>query len=97
MKYYYENTVYGNKRKNQLTCNINYTSKGKRVWLHFGVKVLGDGKNPKEITICHCHKDHYLNRLSGFLTEEEYKEYIPEVEEKAREFYKLIYEKEVEF
>ena len=85
MKFCYESTIYGNKRKNQLTCIINYTSKGKRVWLHFGVK------------ICHCHKNHYLNRLSGFLTEEEYKEYIPEVEEKAREFYKLIYEKEVEF
>lgn len=92
MKFCYESTIYGNKRKNQLTYIINYTSKGKRVWLHFGVKIIGN-----KVEICHCHKNHYLNRLSGFLTEEEYKEYIPEVEEKAREFYKLIYEKEVEF
>lgn len=86
MKYYYENTVYSNKRKNQLTCTINYTSKGKRVWLQFGVKI-----SPKGVEINNCYKNHYLNRLCGFLEEADYKEYIPEVEEKAKELYQKYF------
>lgn len=87
MKYYYNGTAYCWKRKNKLTFNMDFISEGGRVALVFGVVMEG----LDDIRITWCHKNHFLKRLTGFIEEEEYKDYIEEVRQRSNEFYKKYY------
>lgn len=87
MKYIYNSTTYCNKRGKQLTFNMSFKTKGGRIYLVFGIVMKG----LNDIKIVWCNRSHYLKRLNGFIEEEEYKDYLEEIEIKSREFYRKYF------